>query len=100
MEHQTEERLDMHGQLIEDLNRRTRQIAQIVYGDDEAEFKGLVERMRVQEEQTREISAWRKEMTIRWETTLLLIRVGLVVMGITGAGVWLPILSQIIDIIP
>lgn len=92
--------LNEHGEHIATLDRRHSRLAAAIYGDDEMAISGLLQRQAGTEAALKEITEWRHMMEVQWKTTLQFIKVGLAVMTVTGAGVWLPVIKQLFNGIP
>ena len=93
-------RIDGNGKLIEVVARRQERLTNAIYGDAEMRYPGLLERQGTTEETVeRLVDNWHA-MEIRWETTLILLKISVAILSATGLGVWWPILKQILNTIP
>lgn len=89
-------RIEGHDVNIADLTSRTTGLEFVVFGDDKANFRGLLERQAQMDTALEEMSANWRDITVRYETILLFLRIGLILVGAIVAGVWLPALEQIL----
>lgn len=90
-------RLDEHGRLINQHGDRlnihaTRMdgLMLVVFGDDEKEIRGLLQRTGENEKMLNEISQWRRDIRVAT-------KIGLSLLGIIGVGTWLPVVKAILD---
>lgn len=87
-------RIDEHGRLITQVGDRQNiqalridGLTLVIYGDDEKQVKGLLERTSNLERQTSEIQQWRRDI-------MIYARIGLGTLGITAAGTWWPFIRE------
>lgn len=94
-----EVRLDEHGRLInqqgERLNihaARMDGLMLVVYGDDEKEIKGLLQRTGKLENTITEIQLWRRDI-------MIYARAVLAILAFTSIGTWLPYIRDFLNLV-
>lgn len=84
------ERLNSHDKLLGEHQKILGEYGLSLFGDSKLNIKGLVASMKEVNDSLKEMLAWREEMIIYYRAARMAVRIGLILLGVTGLGVWWP----------